>query len=375
MIKSWVAAMVVLLGLALGAPGWAAPIYTMTLLGPFVDDRLGSLPTVALDLNASGQIVGYASFSGNSSAILWQDGAVVRLDDWSGGLAGSGSQAHAINDHGQIAGYATVRGRRQAALWAQGRFTNLDPSSASSAAYDIDAQGRAVGVSGSEPALFAGGSVSRLATATGQAFGISPTTGLVVGSRLDLFDRASSFQLGSARDLPDPSLSSAALAVNDGGQIVGMGRVCRNGTPQPLGSCALSWTGGQATLLDTLGGGTAAANDINASGQIVGSAATADNLLHAAIWQAGQVADLNDLIVNLGDWQVVEAMAINDLGQIVGQAFNASSRETRSFLLTPGVISAPSSPWLVMGAGLALLVAGAGGAGSRSRPRLRPWRR
>ncbi len=349
MIKTLVTTLALLCGLSMSQCGWAAPVYSLTVL-----DRLDGQPTFAQDINSSGQVVGYAQTpSGLTIAVLWQAGMVVNLDQWSAGVAGSNSRAHAINDHGEIAGSATARGRVHAALWANGGFTDLDPFSASSAAFDIDRDGRVVGRSGSEAALFAGGVVTTLADGrSSSAYGIGPTSGRIVGNALSQYEQASTFQGGNFQYLASPSIWSAARSINDSGQIVGEGVNCLGGQ---LTRCALSWSGGDAVVLGMLGGAGASANDINAAGQVVGYSETAGNGQHAAIWIAGAVADLNLLIANLDDWLVYDALAINDLGQVVGHAYNLTSRETRSVVLTPQTVALPSTLWLVL-AGLIAVV-------------------
>src|SRR5262249_41385457 len=87
--------------------------------------------------------------------------------------------------------------------------------------------------------------------------------------------------------------------------------------------------------LGTLGGTFAVAAALNASGQVVGQADTADQKSHAALWTVAPdgrftVADLGTLG---GDFSF--AGAINASGQIVGSAQNADG-DLRATLFTPG---------------------------------------
>lgn len=364
MIKKLAMTLALLCGLSMSQGGSAAPLYSLTVL-----DRLDGRPSFAQDINLSGQVVGYAvTQAGTYIAVLWQDGQVVNLHQWSAGVATGNGKAYAINDRGEIAGSANVRGRVHATVWANGGATDLDPLSATSAAFDIDRDGNVVGRSGSEAALFAGGVVTKLADGrSSNVLGIAPTSGRVVGNALDQFERASTFAGGSFSYLESSSIASTAKAVNDSGRIVGEGVNCQSGQ---LTRCALSWSGADAVVLDTLGGASALANDINAGGQIVGASDTAGNQQHAVIWTAGVVADLNLLITNVDDWLVYDALAINDVGQIVGHAYNLSSRETRSVVLTPLTVSEPTTLWLVL-AGL-LAITRAAPVSSR-RPSSRKW--
>ena len=64
------------------------------------------------------------------------------------------------------------------------------------------------------------------------------------------------------------------------------------------------------TDLGTLGGHSSSATGINSQGQVVGFAATADDALHAVLWDHGMTTDLGE----------GRACAINSAGQIVGES-------------------------------------------------------
>jgi probable HAF family extracellular repeat protein len=82
--------------------------------------------------------------------------------------------------------------------------------------------------------------------------------------------------------------------------------------------------------LGTLGGTDSAADGINASGQVVGSATTTANESHAFLYSGGVMYDLNKLIPAGSGWILQEATAINDAGQIVGNGrYNGASRAFR----------------------------------------------
>jgi probable HAF family extracellular repeat protein len=133
------------------------------------------------------------------------------------------------------------------------------------------------------------------------------------------------------------------------------------------------WANGQLTLLGTLGGTVNGAQDINASGQIVGySETTEEGIWHAMLWDAGGTRDLGTLggacseafgISNAG-WVVGEsdtpqnqihaflwrdgtmldlgvegyAQAVNDAGQIVGNAFAPAPFPYHPFLWDNGTL-------------------------------------
>jgi probable HAF family extracellular repeat protein len=87
------------------------------------------------------------------------------------------------------------------------------------------------------------------------------------------------------------------------------------------------------TDLGTLGGPSSAALDINASGQIVGSAMLANGFRHPFLYENGQLIDLGTLGGNTGS-----ASGINDAGEISGQADNAQGIR-RAFLYRNGVMT------------------------------------
>jgi len=106
--------------------------------------------------------------------------------------------------------------------------------------------------------------------------------------------------------------SSAAAAINDAQQIVGSSRT-------ENGSQAFLWTAssGLQGLGALPGGDFSAANAINNSGQVVGNS---DSSLgqRAFVWSASAgMQDLNTLISQKSNVILVDAVAINDAGQIL----------------------------------------------------------
>ncbi|MCA9241230.1 MAG: PKD domain-containing protein [Planctomycetales bacterium] len=95
----------------------------------------------------------------------------------------------------------------------------------------------------------------------------------------------------------------------------------------------LDRTATEYKTLPSLGGAQSWAEDINASGQIVGAAELPTGDKHAVLWQNGAVIDLG----TLGGAES-HAYAINNKGQVVGEAQTASG-EWRAFLWEGGVIT------------------------------------
>jgi probable HAF family extracellular repeat protein len=92
---------------------------------------------------------------------------------------------------------------------------------------------------------------------------------------------------------------------------------------------------GKMTDLGTLGGFFSSAHGINGCGDITGTAETADGDLHAFIVTAGVMHDLNALLDPMAGagWVLIEALAINDAGQITGSGVINGARH--GFVLTP----------------------------------------
>ncbi|MEO6435625.1 MAG: Calx-beta domain-containing protein [Tepidisphaeraceae bacterium] len=85
-----------------------------------------------------------------------------------------------------------------------------------------------------------------------------------------------------------------------------------------------------AVDLGNLGYGPTAPSDINASGQIVGTATRPDGNSRAFLWQNGVMIDLGTL-----GGSYSRALGVNDAGQVVGQSAASTAQFARAFLLTP----------------------------------------
>lgn len=148
-------------------------------------------------------------------------------------------------------------------------------------------------------------------------------------------------------DLPT-GWESAATAINNSGQIVGFSYGLLVG---PNGrESAFLYSAGSVTDLGTLGG-NCAAYDINDPGLIVGLCGFPGR---AFLYFDGSMIDLNTVVTHGAGWNLQNANAINNNGQIVGSGiFNG---QQRAFLLTPvGNVPEPST-FMLAGLGLASAV-------------------
>jgi probable HAF family extracellular repeat protein len=215
-----------------------------------------------------------------------------------GTLGGQESWALAANQNGAVAGAsATAGGAVQAFVHADGSLTGLGTLGGSwSAAYGLNSRGQAVGA-----AETAGG-----------------------GFRAFLWEAGAGLQdLGTLG-----GRSSYAFAINDNGQVAGHPQ---NGAGYFR---AFLWDppGGMKDL-GTLGGRSSYAYGINNAGYVVGySWVEGSELTHAFLFAGGVMVDLNSFFDG-GGWTLTEALAINDLGQIVGAAIRGSAEH--AFRLDP----------------------------------------
>jgi probable HAF family extracellular repeat protein len=119
-----------------------------------------------------------------------------------------------------------------------------------------------------------------------------------------------------------------ALSVNDAGRAVG-------GSDTFSGGNAFAWRPGELTPLPNGQLCCSLANDLDATGRIVGSVSfDFIGVNRAALWSGGQLVDLGTL-----GGLTSAAHAINDAGQIVGLADTTASGDWHAFRWDQGVMS------------------------------------
>jgi probable HAF family extracellular repeat protein len=154
-----------------------------------------------------------------------------------------------------------------------------------------------------------------------------------------------------ARELsPYPGDSaSAATAINDNGQVVGISGKCDQGVGRYSAQHAVRWEkNGKVTLLPNLGGTTwHTPMDINAQGDIAGFSnpdepgdEIGDFIARAFYLPNGadKAVDLGTLSGPFGKDPVSEAFALNSHGQVVGVSFGIAAAGPRAFLWENNVL-------------------------------------
>jgi probable HAF family extracellular repeat protein len=250
---------------------------------------------------------------------VWRAGSMTELPT----LGGNNAGALAINNRGQVVGASENTTRDpdcsppiifdiEAVLWepSKGAIKELPPLPGDTVGFaqDINDNGNAVGWSGNcavgpiEAVLWKGGRPIDLGTLGGAVFNI-------------------------------------AFAVNNRDQVVG-----QSDLPGDTAHHAFLWEQGVMTDLGTLPGiASSLATSINNQGQVVGFSDDGNGNTVALLWQNGTMTDLNTLIPADSPWFLLEALGINNLGQIVCSTFNTSTGEMHGVVLAPAHSSESSA--------------------------------
>lgn len=353
-----------LLSSLLCASAARAASYAITDLGILS----GGSSSRATALNNLGQVVGYSSVGGFDRAFVYSGGSLADL----GTLGGASSRAYGINDAGQIVGQSDDGSYARAFLYQSGSMSALiAPDSTSGSATAINAAGRLVGqmtdASGAERAFLYDGMFHDLGTLGGNRSGslalndVDVVVGYARQGASGLFDlQAFRYSNGSMEGLGTlGGNESRATGVNLAGTVVGWSVTADNVVH------AFRHSGGAIEDLGTLGGLLSEAYGINAAGHIVGMSRTNNGDAAFLYTDDSGMIDLYSLAGGAASgWDgLLDARAINDLGQIVGSGI--IDGEVHAFLMTPLAVPVPGALWLLV-SGLAVL-----GSGLRRRGALR----
>jgi probable HAF family extracellular repeat protein len=283
-------AAVLAVALAASTLAWAEDPITYTIRDLGV---VGAVPGQPFQISKDGFISGDVVSNGVAQATLWYQKIKVNLGTH--GLGGANSLAFSANDSLQVVGEAET--------------STPDPNHEDFCGF------RAVGLTASGtclPFLWQDGRMVALPTLGGP--------------------------------------NGAANQINDAGEVVGM---AENSTPdfacplpQVLQFKPTLWRNGKIRKLRTVAGdpdGIAFA--VNRNGQVVGGSGLCSSFtittltdllpLHALLWEADKVTDLGSLGgTGFGGGNL--ALAINDLGQVVGNSDLPGDVENHAFLWTKG---------------------------------------
>lgn len=311
---------------------------------------LGTLPegtySYANAINSNGQVVGYADTnSGSRHAFLYSNGVMSDL-----GSLGGDSYAKAINDSGQVVGYYIYvdTGFPHAFLYSGGTMTDIGflceghwidggvYVGSYSVATGINSNSQIVGYSqdcngNGHYFLYNSGVMTDLGINGGAVGGpgLINDNGQIAGT-IDNGDHTSSpfiYNDGLITVITTSTYYTQATAINSSGHVGGY-FVSNLGNNHPF----LYSDGVLTDLYPNTGLVSWAVLGINDMSQLVGnewwSVSTA-----VLYYSNGGYNFLNDLIAPTSGWDLKQASAINNAGQIVGYGTNAAG-QTHAFLLT-----------------------------------------
>jgi probable HAF family extracellular repeat protein len=267
-------------------------------------------PSAYATATAGGVVVGASQSGDFTRGFIYRDGDIQRI----GTLYGGDSYAYGINASGQVVGASTdAAGNSRAFLYSGGTLTDLGTLGGSTAqASGINDAGMIVG--GSQP---------------GAAF---PNDGA----------HAFLYHNGTMQDLGTLGGGfSWADAINDAGQVAGVSLIAGDVAWHPF-----LYSGGVMHDLGSFGGTSGEARAINAAGVVVGYSSFAGfGFSHAFVYANGSLIDLNDVTEGLGIQVLMDAVGINDAGQIVTNSCNEFGY-CAPVLLTP--VPEPSAVLLLL---------------------------
>jgi probable HAF family extracellular repeat protein len=304
--------------------------YTVVNLG-----TTGGSVSAAISINNPHRIAGFSFLAGDqtTNAILWLNGTPKNLGTLGGPNSGMGWPNH-----------------NQTAVVGISETANIDPLGETwSCAAFMPTTGQTClgfvwqnGVMGPLPTLGGNNGYAAGANSAGQVVGWAETTyhdpTCVSPQVLQFLGVIWGPSPGQIQVLPplsgDPD--SAATAINDAGQVVGISGICEVAVGDLSAKHAVLWQNGQPTEIPNLGGNAwNTPTAINKSGEVAGFSETTEGAIHAFVWtqSSGIAQDLGTLP---GD-SLSLAYAMNEFGLIVGQSIDANGN-SRAVLWQNGKI-------------------------------------
>lgn len=298
---------------------------------------LGGSWSTAADVNDWGQVTGTSvTANGLARAFFWADGDLYEL----GTLGGLESHGVAINDRGEVAGYSTTAsGEVHAFLWSHGRMIDLGTlGGAGSFTAAVNDAGIVVGksltgVGGQQAFYWSDGSLKGLSPGsdgTSSAVEITEGNDVLINTRGDGRSRAYLWRDGALVPLGGGGGTRAvAVDVNDRGQAVGQV------TGESGETRAVVWSGGEARTIrfeDRSHSSTAMA--INDGGSVVGAVRPgSESGQRAFLNSRGRVWTLSpDRMPGAPDQTT--GIDVTESGAVLGVA-NYESGRVRSFVWRP----------------------------------------
>jgi probable HAF family extracellular repeat protein len=302
-----------------------------------LDDGLASATTAANGINNLGQVVGQTTAVDGNNQVYTYDSNIGQYS-----IPHIYGFGRGINDAGVLTGEAnfpTVPPTEGAFVYQNGTLTDITPESPQSPYFAIGQAINNVGV-------IVG--YGRAAFGWYNAAGFSVSDGWTDSAAYDVNDKnqavvngtgpyGSFIAQGGGGDVTylDTPTHAMPLGINDITQVVGS-MIGPPGTNDE----AFLWQNGVTTNLGVPTGFTdSQATAINLRGDVVGQAFFANGSAsqgRASVWLNGVEYNLNDLIDPSSGMTLIDALAINDGGQIVGTGLVNGWQH--GFLLTPDLV-------------------------------------
>jgi probable HAF family extracellular repeat protein len=310
--RVWLAAALLLACVHVAAQ--APPTYTI-VFGPE-----NSVPSA---IDKAGRVAGQVA----GRAFLWNGAAIADI----GTLGGASSTALALAGNGFATGAADrADGSSRAFLYAAGTLRDIGQLGLSSLGAGVNSSGQVAGTwvddAGENHAFLYSGGVARdignLGANSARATGINEAGAVVGSSFLADFSAFHAFLYrdGRMRDLGTlGGPSSSAAAINEAGQVAGTSFIDDDIQH------AFLYSEGVMRGIGSLGGALTEARALNAAGMVVGWSTYAGDLpgldfSRAFLYRDGSMSDLNLLVERPGAWTLLDAVGINDAGQIAAYA-------------------------------------------------------